>query len=67
MVCNPSLSFNTSAGVRPCTAFQYCDDTTGMRFIVKYLFSRSNAAIAYVEAHPRWTLSLQTHKLLHLR
>ncbi len=25
------------------------------------------AAIAYVEAHPRWTLSLQTHKLLHLR
>ena len=30
----------------PWTLFQYCDDTTGIRAIVKYLFSRSNDALA---------------------
>ena len=46
MICMPSRSCLTSSGVVPCVAFQYWDDTTGMLEMVKYLFSRSKAALA---------------------
>ena len=46
MVWSPSSSHSTSSGHDPWTWFQYCDDTTGMLHIVKYLFRRSNAAVA---------------------
>ena len=46
MVCIPSASCVASPGSRPCTLFQYCDDTTGMLLIVKYLFNLSNVALA---------------------
>ena len=46
IVCSPSMSWEASPGKRPCTLFQYCDGTTGMLLMVKYLFSRSNVALA---------------------
>jgi len=46
IVCNPSASCEASPGRRPCTLFQYWELTTGMSFIVKYLFNRSNVALA---------------------
>ena len=46
MVCKPSRSCRTSSGVLPWTEFQYWEDTTGMEEMVKYLFSRSKAALA---------------------
>lgn len=46
MVWSPSLSCMTSSGFQPCTEFQYWEDTTGIREIVKYLLSRSKAALA---------------------
>jgi organic radical activating enzyme len=29
--------------------------------------AHTRAAIAYCQAHPRWRLSLQTHKILEIR
>ena len=49
IVCNPSSSFRTSSGVKPCTEFQYWDETMGILQIVKYWFNCSNVA----EAPPR--------------
>ena len=51
IVCNPSASCAASPGSLPWTLFQYCDDTTGMFEIVKYLFSRSNVALAPPRRH----------------
>ena len=51
MVCSPSMSCEASPGVRPCTLFQYCDETTGMLLMVKYLFSRSKVALAPPRRH----------------
>lgn len=46
MVCSPSLSWLTSSDVKPCTEFQYWDDTIGMLQIVKYWLSCSKVADA---------------------
>ena len=46
MICRPSRSWACSSGLRPWVAFQYWDDTTGILLMVKYLFSRSKAALA---------------------
>jgi hypothetical protein len=46
IVCSPSKSRRTSSGVLPWTEFQYCEVTMGILLIIKYLFSRSNAALA---------------------
>ena len=46
MIWSPSRSCRTSSGVLPWTMFQYCDETIGMFEIVKYLLSRSKAAVA---------------------
>lgn len=51
MVWSPSLSFRTSSGVKPCTEFQYCDDTTGILQIVKYWLSCSKVAEAPTRRH----------------
>jgi organic radical activating enzyme len=31
------------------------------------LKANTRAALAYCLSHPRWRLSMQTHKLLHIR
>lgn len=51
IVWSPSASCDASPGMRPCTLFQYCDATTGMLFMVKYLFRRSNVALAPPRRH----------------
>ena len=51
MICKPSRSCAASPGKRPWTLFQYCDETTGMFERVKYLFRRSNAALAPPRRH----------------
>ena len=62
MFCIPSSSFKTSSGVFPCTMFQYLPETTGISFIIKYLFNWSNAAVvpallALTMAHPNFNLN----------
>lgn len=67
MTCKPSSSCRASPDTRPCTLFQYCDETTGIFVMVKYLFSRSNAALAPPRRHTTTAAaglyaSLSTHE-----
>ncbi len=51
--CNPE----TTAAQLPA-ATHYC--------LQPLSCTNTDACIAYIKAHPRWRLSLQTHKLLHI-
>lgn len=53
---NPPESCEASPGRRPCTLFQYWELTTGMSFIVKYLFNRRT-----------WRLPLRADRRLRRR
>ena len=63
MVCIPSASCVASPGSRPCTLFQYCDDTTGMLLIVKYLFNLSNVALTAAPADGYGCCRLEAEQL----
>ena len=45
IVCKPSRSSSTSEEVKPCTSFQYVEDTIGIELIVKYLLISSKADV----------------------
>ena len=44
MVCIPSASCVASPGSRPCTLFQYCDDTTDREILVQPVERRARTA-----------------------
>ena len=46
MICRPSASCTASSALLPWMEFQYWEETTGMRAMVKYLLRRSKEALA---------------------